>query len=506
MSHARFLVADVFDGIATLEDQSVDLVMSSPPFLALRSYLPADHPDKPREIGSEATPGAFLDRLLDVVEALTPKLAAHGSLVFELGDTYAGSGGAGGDYNENGFREGQAKFSGSAAKRRDNGVGDDYRPSRSGRSVGWPLDKSKTCIPQLFAVALAYGLNPLTGRKTEPWRVRNTVAWCRPNPPVGRDGDKFRPATSFLTVACKARDRYWDGDAVRTENVVPKEVNDRWHARSVPERPRGRGDDNQRFTSGMHPAGAPLLDYWTIPTAPYPGAHYATWSPKVVIPVIKAMCPAFVCTACGTALGLWRESSITTPADRLSGMRRTDQEPLGNEDDAVLLEDVCEPAYGAQPCVDKGMASRREGLHPCPGTGSSNGGSERVRHGTPACDGAEVGSAARPERGSASHQRDQERQPTRELAGNGQEPARRSTQVVAPNNVPSLWRARSSEEPCPACGGQLRPGRVLDPFCGSGTTLEVATGHGLDAIGFDLDERNADLARQRVGMFLEVMG
>ena len=32
----------------------------------------------------------------------------------------------------------------------------------------------------------------------------------------------------------------------------------------------------------------------------------------------------------------------------------------------------------------------------------------------------------------------------------------------------------------------------------------VATGHGRDAILIDLDERNADLARERIGMFLDV--
>lgn len=55
------------------------------------------------------------------------------------------------------------------------------------------------------------------------------------------------------------------------------------------------------------------------------------------------------------------------------------------------------------------------------------------------------------------------------------------------------------------CGHNAwRNGLVLDPFAGSGTTLAVATGHGRDAIGIDLDPRNADLVRQRVGMFLTV--
>lgn len=38
---------------------------------------------------------------------------------------------------------------------------------------------------------------------------------------------------------------------------------------------------------------------------------------------------------------------------------------------------------------------------------------------------------------------------------------------------------------------------------GSGTTLAVATARGRDAIGIDIDERNLDLARERIGMWLQ---
>ena len=55
------------------------------------------------------------------------------------------------------------------------------------------------------------------------------------------------------------------------------------------------------------------------------------------------------------------------------------------------------------------------------------------------------------------------------------------------------------------CGhDSWRQGVVLDPFAGSGTTAVVALGHGRDFVGIDLDARNADLARERVGMWLEV--
>jgi hypothetical protein len=53
-------------------------------------------------------------------------------------------------------------------------------------------------------------------------------------------------------------------------------------------------------------------------------------------------------------------------------------------------------------------------------------------------------------------------------------------------------------------GTGWRPGHVLDPFGGSGTTGVVASGRSRDCTLIDLDERNADLARERLGMFLEV--
>ena len=57
------------------------------------------------------------------------------------------------------------------------------------------------------------------------------------------------------------------------------------------------------------------------------------------------------------------------------------------------------------------------------------------------------------------------------------------------------------------CGhDNFRPGMVLDPFAGTGTTLAVAHGHGRDAIGIDLDPRNVSLALDRIGpLFLEVV-
>jgi site-specific DNA-methyltransferase (cytosine-N4-specific) len=86
----QYRVGDVFDRLAEIPDGSIDLIVTSPPFLALRSYLPADHPDKHKEIGSEPTPAEFIDTLLALSAEWGRVLAPHGSMCVELGDTFAG--------------------------------------------------------------------------------------------------------------------------------------------------------------------------------------------------------------------------------------------------------------------------------------------------------------------------------------------------------------------------------------------------------------------------------
>ena len=360
---ATYVTGDVRDCLAAMPDGSVDLVLTSPPFLALRSYLPADHPDKHREIGAEPDPAGFLDTLLGLTAEFRRVLAPHGSICVELGDTYSGSGGAGGDYAEGGLRQGQNGFTGSAARNRHE------QPRQWSGGTGWPLPKSLCGIPHLYHLSLAYGRNLLTGQESPAgqWRVRNVVAWCRPNPPVGALGDKFRPATSYMTIACVEGSRYFDLDAVRTEH---QSINTQEVAYS--DNGEGRTDRNDfgkpRYTQA-HPAGAPPLDYWEIPTQPYSGSHYAAYPPALLERPLKSMVPHAVCLGCGEAMN-----------------------------------------YDAQ--LDHWLG--------CPDTDSPS----------------------------------------------------------------------------------FRPGIVLDPFAGSGTTLMVATGLGRAAIGFDLDERNVELARDRVGPML----
>src|SRR5690606_25956203 len=146
----------------------------------------------------------FLDTLLALTAEWGRALAPHGSICVELGDTYSGSGGSGGDYLPGGLRDGQQQFAGSSASARESNAA--HGRQKNAKRDAWPLAKSMCLVPHLYTIALAYGINPLTGEASPAgmWRIRNVICWARPNPPVGALGDKFRPATSYVTVACKS--------------------------------------------------------------------------------------------------------------------------------------------------------------------------------------------------------------------------------------------------------------------------------------------------------------
>lgn len=481
---ALWVTGDTLEVVRLMPSASVDLIITSPPFLALRSYLPADDPAKVHEIGQESTPGEFLDVLLDLVVEWRRILTPHGSLCVELGDTYSGSGGAGGDYTDGGLRDGQAAFSGSAAKRARNGVGENDRPARNGRRnrpadvaagilaptkrpgpkdrdsiPGWPLDKSLCMIPQLFAIALSYGRNPLTGRTIEPWRVRNVVRWCRPNPPVGALGDKFRPATSEMIVACTGGKRWFDLDAVRSEPIHGYTSTRGEHThREIAGQPQRKtnplNDDGERID--CNPNGAPPLDYWVIPTHPYKGSHYATFPPALIVKPIEAMCPRKVCLECGEpsvrVVDRTNATGVGFRMNRQPGNER-DGGPTTNAPRAAEVTTLgwscCGHGDGCMPTLWRtAMAEVEQGKGP---------------------DG----------KWYDLDEWDLEVEPT----------ATRTKRK----------RKRVLDTVGACAGNHWRPGLVLDPFGGSGTTLAVATGHGRDGIGIDLDQRNVDLARQRVG-------
>jgi len=73
-----------------LEDASVDLIVTSPPYFGLRSYQDGGE-HYAGQIGAEATWGEFLDALIAATAEMTRVLKPSGSIFVNLGDKYAGS-------------------------------------------------------------------------------------------------------------------------------------------------------------------------------------------------------------------------------------------------------------------------------------------------------------------------------------------------------------------------------------------------------------------------------
>jgi DNA modification methylase len=94
----RILQGDCRDVLRTLPDASVHACITSPPYWGLRSYLPAGHPDKAKEIGSEPTLQQWVDTMVEVFREVRRVLRDDGTLWLNLGDSYAGGGG--GNYSK----------------------------------------------------------------------------------------------------------------------------------------------------------------------------------------------------------------------------------------------------------------------------------------------------------------------------------------------------------------------------------------------------------------------
>src|SRR5690606_6245164 len=168
------------------------------------------------------------------------------------------------DYYDGGLRAGQPGFTGSAAASRDalREANARHWREKNARRGEWPLDKSLCGIPTLYAWSLAYGRNLLTSEPSPAgmWRVRNVKPGIRSNPPVSALGDKERPATSYITVATIARDRYSDLDGVRSGRYEPRSGIGKTASYEL-------GPAKVGLSSGApghdnNPAGSPPLDWW----------------------------------------------------------------------------------------------------------------------------------------------------------------------------------------------------------------------------------------------------
>lgn len=164
-SHWRIMVGDVRERLADLPAGSVHAVVTSPPFYSLRSYLDSDHPDKPKELGSEQSVEEFVSNLVAVFREVRRVLRDTGVCWVELGDTYSckppGCKGVSGSSGLHGVNSG-----GTYRTRLEDGHG------KKRDSTGAVADGNLLLMPHRVALAL----------QADGWTIRQTVCWVRKSP------------------------------------------------------------------------------------------------------------------------------------------------------------------------------------------------------------------------------------------------------------------------------------------------------------------------------------
>jgi DNA modification methylase len=134
--------------------------------------------------------------------------------------------------------------------------------------------------------------------QADGWYLRSDIIWSKPNPMPESVTDRPTKSHEYLFLLTKGARYYFDADAVREAHT--------W----VDDRPRmaynGKGNPEGRRLSGdaarlgNSPAGRNIRSVWTIATRPYPGAHFAVFPPELPERCIKAgSSEKGVCPECG---------------------------------------------------------------------------------------------------------------------------------------------------------------------------------------------------------------
>ncbi len=158
----QILQGTVFDMLPTIEPWSIDCCVSSPPYWQLRSYLPRGHQLKALELGQEKTPQEFVANMVRVFSLVRDCLAEHGTCWINIGDSYSG-----GKIGNDSFSDSSSTLNNGGARTKSG----EKMPSKT-RKPTEGIEAGNLClIPQRLAIAL----------QDDGWYVRSVVIWHKPS-------------------------------------------------------------------------------------------------------------------------------------------------------------------------------------------------------------------------------------------------------------------------------------------------------------------------------------
>jgi DNA modification methylase len=232
------LLGDARRVLQDLPSESVQTIVTSPPYFGLRDY------GKEGQIGLEETPTDYINALVDVFREAKRVLREDGTLWLNLGDTYAG---------------------------------------RALRGGGGLRDKNLIGIPWRVAFAL----------QADGWNLRQDIIWSKPNPMPEPVLDRCTKAHEYIFLMSKSTKYFYDIDAIRE----PWKDNARDIQRAKDKHPGYQGKHSKGYGSAGSSTGQVIGDpdkgrnkrsVWSVTCHGFPGAHFATYPPELIRPCILA--------------------------------------------------------------------------------------------------------------------------------------------------------------------------------------------------------------------------
>lgn len=222
------------------------------------------------ELGLEPTPELYVEHLVEIFEGVRRVLRDDGTLWLNLGDSYtAGGRGAGQGAGLEGSPDAQnaARFARSKMA---------PSPLRAKNLVG---------VPWMVAFAL----------RSAGWYLRCDIIWAKTNPMPESIKDRPTKSHEYLFLLSKSESYFYDADAIREphktssiERVGRVRTGGKYQG-SDGGQPRGNPHSlTSNLSNALRIGGRNRRSVWTISTAPFPGAHFATFPPKLVEPCIAA--------------------------------------------------------------------------------------------------------------------------------------------------------------------------------------------------------------------------
>lgn len=256
------LQGGALSGLLTLPSESVQCVVTSPPYYGLRDY------GVDGQIGLERSPLAFLEALWAIFDEVRRVLRRDGICFVNIGDSYAGSG----------------KGPSNSLQRPASCLSDRLLENGTAPKVWLPVGdglkpKDLMLIPQRFAI----------GMQDRGWWVRSEIVWAKTSAMPESVRDRPTSAWEPIWMFTKSRTYFWDADAVRQAPVAAPQ-------RRLTAHKYGRGPAEQNGATilrgvPMHDApeaGANLRNYWLLSPEPSSLEHYAGFPTELPRRCIKA--------------------------------------------------------------------------------------------------------------------------------------------------------------------------------------------------------------------------